>query len=149
MTSIRTTIETRTPNRLAVTVSLAIGAIALVSGSVLLLRTTEPALAAAEEIASASSFRILAPQRLERLTGLTAPATTNVLGRASGQDTSCIAARASMKTDRTQTITPEAFCLLQRRLINAELIGQRNALDVAFRTHRAEAAGDLAFNTHF
>ncbi|SIQ58903.1 hypothetical protein SAMN05880590_105282 [Rhizobium sp. RU35A] len=138
MTSLRLMIERRKPRRLAVTVALACVAIALLSGNAVLLRTAEPGLVRAEEVASAGAFRILAPQRMVWLAGLSTQATaTSFPETGKPDDLSCLAARAATKTGRHVALDPASFCRLQYRLLNAELIGRRRSLELAFRTRPA------------
>lgn len=73
MTSISQKTDERKPRHLKVATVLALGATAVLAGNALLIRNTEPALAASENVASASAFRILTPQAIDRLAGLSGP----------------------------------------------------------------------------
>ncbi|CUX64447.1 MULTISPECIES: hypothetical protein [Agrobacterium] len=99
MTSISQNADERQPRHLKVATVFALGAIAVLGGNALLIRNTEPALAASEDVASASAFRILTPQTIDRLAGLSAPAATGgdaIEGVAvpAVDKTSCVATRA-------------------------------------------------------
>ncbi|AAK88678.2 hypothetical protein EN41_21440 [Agrobacterium tumefaciens] len=154
MTSISQNADERQPRHLKVAAVLALGAIAVLGGNALLIRNTEPALAASEDVASASAFRILTPQTIDRLAGLSAPAATG--GNATGgvavpaaDKTSCVATRAARKTDRHDTLDPKAFCQLQHRLFNAELIDRIAVLQLASQPRFIDTSSQLAMNKEF
>ena len=71
MTSISQKTDERKPRHLELATVLALGATAVLAGNALLIRNTEPALAASENVASASAFRILTPQAIERTPEIT------------------------------------------------------------------------------
>ncbi|WP_334152975.1 hypothetical protein [Agrobacterium pusense] len=73
MTSISQKTDERKPRHLELATVLALGATAVLAGNALLIRNTEPALAVSENVASASAFRILTPQAIDRLAGLSGP----------------------------------------------------------------------------
>ena len=111
MTSISQNADERRPRHLKVATVLALGAIAVLGGNALLIRNTEPALATSEEVASASGFRIVTPQTIGGLAGLSAAdgnapedVAVPVMDR-----TSCVATRAAQKTDGTTRSIPEPF----------------------------------------
>ncbi|MCZ7447308.1 hypothetical protein O8B93_06870 [Agrobacterium rhizogenes] len=154
MTSISQNADERRPRHLKVTAVLALGAIAVLGGNALLIRNTEPALAASEDVASASAFRILTPQTIDRLAGLSAPvaaggdAAEGVAVPALGK-TSCVATRAARKTDRHDALDPKAFCQLQHRLFNAELIDRIAVLQLASQPRFIDTSSQLAMNKEF
>lgn len=154
MTSISQNADGRKPRHLKVATVLALGAIAVLGGNVLLIRDSEPALAASEEIASASAFRILTPQTIDRLAGLSAPvaAGSNApegVAVPAMDKTSCIATRAAQKTDRHDALDPRAFCRLQHRLFNAELIDRIAVLQFASQPRFIDTSSQLAMNKEF
>ncbi|ANV25683.1 hypothetical protein [Agrobacterium pusense] len=154
MTSISQKTDERKPRHLKLATVLALGATAVLAGNALLIRNTEPALAASENVASASAFRILTPQAIDRLAGLSGPvapgedAATGVSAPAN-DETSCIAIRAARKTDRYEALEPKAFCQLQHRLFNAELIDRIAALQLASQPDDTDTSSQLAMNKEF
>lgn len=154
MTSISQNADRRKPHHLKVATVLALGAGAVLGGNALLIRNTEQALAASEEVASASGFRIVTPQTIGGLAGLSAPLTADsnapegvavpVMDR-----TSCVATRAAQRTDRHDTFDPRAFCQLQHRLFNAELIDRIAVLQLASQPHPIDTSSQLAMNKEF
>lgn len=154
MTSISQNADERKPRHLKVAAVLALGAIAVLGGNALLIRNSEPALAASEDVAAASTFRILTPRAIDGLAGFSAPI-------AAGDDapegvavpavdkTSCVATRAARKTDRHDTLDPKAFCQLQHRLFNAELIDRIAVLQLASQPHPIDTSSQLAMNKEF
>ncbi|SCY79086.1 hypothetical protein [Rhizobium sp. NFACC06-2] len=155
MTSISKNADAQRRRHLKVAAMLVLGAVALLGGNVLLIRDSEPALAASEDVASASAFRILTPQTIDRPGGHSAPvgaagdATEGKETVAATDDTSCVAIRAARKTDRHDALDPKAFCQLQHRLFNAELIDRIALLQLASQTHTIDTSSQLAMNKEF
>ncbi|MCZ4431767.1 hypothetical protein O3S81_18790 [Agrobacterium sp. SOY23] len=155
MTSISKNADERKPRRLKVAAVLALGAIAVLGGNLLLIRDAEPALAASEEITSAGALHILAPQTIDRLAGLSAPVADGSDADDGAQPvpaedkTSCVATRAARKTDRHDALDPKAFCQLQQRLFNAELIDRIAVLQLASQTRSIDTSSQLAMNKEF
>ncbi len=151
MTSISQNADERRPRHLKVATVLALGAIAVLGGNALLIRNTEPALAASEEVASASGFRIVTPQTIDGLAGLSAADSDAPEGVAVPvmDRTSCVATRAAQKTDRNDTFDPRAFCQLQHRLFNAELIDRIAVLQLASQPHPIDTSSQFAMNKEF
>ncbi|MGP4672109.1 hypothetical protein ACSV5N_10330 [Agrobacterium salinitolerans] len=155
MTSISKNADEQRPRSLKVAAVLASGTIIVLGGNVFLVRNGEPALAASEDVASAGAFRILTPQTIDRLGGLSAsvPALSETSEGAQAvpalDKTSCVAARAAQKTDRYDTLDPRAFCQLQHRLFNAELIDRIAMLQLASQTRSIDTSSQLAMNKEF
>ncbi|MDA5635413.1 MULTISPECIES: hypothetical protein [Rhizobium/Agrobacterium group] len=150
MTSISKNADQQRPRRLKVAAVLALGTVAVLGGNAFLIRNSEPALAASEDVASASAFRILTPQTIDRLGGLSAPVpalseTSEGTQAVPALDkTSCIATRATRKTDRRDALDPKAFCQLQHRLFNAELIDRIAVLQLASQTRSIDTSADTS-----
>ncbi|NWJ23558.1 hypothetical protein [Rhizobium sp. RM] len=155
MTSISKNADERKPRPLKVAAVLTLGAVAVLAGNAFLIRNTEPALAASEDVASASAFHIVAPQTIDRLAGLSVSTTADDDTTAEAQPvptldkTSCIATRAAQKTDRHETLDPKTFCQLQHRLFNAELIDRIATLQLASQPRLIEASSQIAMNKDF
>lgn len=155
MTSISKNADEQRPRRLKVAAVLALGTVAVLGGNAFLIRNGEPALAASEDVASASAFRTLTPQAIDRLGGLSAPApalseTSEGAQAVPALDkTSCVATRAAQKTDRHDVLDPKAFCQLQHRLFNAELIDRIAVLQLASQTRSIDTSSQLAMNKEF
>ncbi|MFF2323111.1 hypothetical protein ACFVTJ_18850 [Agrobacterium sp. NPDC058088] len=154
MTSISQNADRREPHHLKVAMVLALGAVAVLGGNALLIRNTEPVLAASEEVALASGFRIFTPQTIGGLAGLSAPVAADSNAREGVavpaiDRTSCVATRAAQKTDRHDTFDPRAFCQLQHRLFNAELIDRIAVLQLASQLHPIDTSSQLAMNKEF
>ena len=155
MTSISKNAGEQRPRRLKVAAVLALGTITVLGGNAFLVRNGEPALAASEDVASAGAFRILTPQTIDRLGGLSAPVpalseTSEGAQAVPALDkTSCVAARAAQKTDRHDTLDPKAFCQQPHRLFNAELIDRIALLQLASQTHTIDTSSQLAMNKEF
>ena len=155
MTSISKNAGEQRPRRLKVAAVLALGTITVLGGNAFLVRNGEPALAASEDVASAGAFRILTPQTIDRLGGLSAPVpalseTSEGAQAVPALDkTSCVAARAAQKTDRHDTLDPKTFCQLQHRLFNAELIDRIAVLQLASQTRSIDTSSQLAMNKEF
>lgn len=155
MTSISEKANPRKPRRFELAAITALGAIALLAGSALLLDEPQPALAASEQMASAITFRILSPQTIDRLASVTVVAKANDEATASAHspslfdDTSCVMARAARKTDRHDALDPKAFCQLQHRLLNAELIGRMASLERDSQSRLFDASSQPTINREF
>ena len=155
MTSISKNADEQRPRRLKVAAVLALGTVAVLGGNAFLIRNGEPALAASEDVASASAFRTLTPQAIDRLGGLSAPAPTLSETSEGAQavpaldKTSCVATRAAQKTDRHDALDPKAFCQLQHRLFNAELIDRIAVLQLASQPRFIDISSQLAMNKEF
>ncbi|MGV2064574.1 MULTISPECIES: hypothetical protein [Agrobacterium] len=155
MTSISKNADAQRRRHLKVAAMLMLGAVAVFGGNAFLIRDSEPALAASEDVASASAFRILTPQTTDRLGGHSTPvaaagdATEGEETVAATDKTSCVAARAARKTGRHDTLDPKAFCQLQQRLFNAELIDRIALLQLASQAHPISTSSQLAMNKEF
>jgi hypothetical protein len=146
MTSIRTISDESRTHRVVVVLIVALVTIALLSGSKLLKEASEPAFAS-KQVAPASSFRILAPHRMESLSGSSATARISLpSARPSLDEASCITERAATKTSRHVAIDPGSFCRLQTRLLNAELIARKSLRDLASRKPSSAVTSEFAFN---
>lgn len=155
MTSISKNVHPRKPRKLRIAVVLSLGAVALVGGGAILIRATEPALAASEEVAATDAFRIRTPKAVDQSGNIALPlpaASDDVATTAlppAFDKASCIATRAGRKTDRHDPLQPQAFCQLQRRLLYAELIYRMEVLRLGSQTRFIHPSSQLAMNKEF
>lgn len=146
MTSIRKLADDRVPSGIRIAAACTLYAVLLIGGGVFLFKATEPALASSGPAASVIPFRILQPQAMQRLTGLSETAAegefpaSDTASITDLENNSCITKRADRKTGRHEDLDARTFCRLKRRLFDEQPIGRVVLLEQASSPRFAEVS---------